>query len=124
MAFPDDVLVEGERVVVHTRPHWRVLVGPVLAFLLVVGAAGAVPQHQQKGRVVLQVAGLVLEQGVHSAAHGLGRGQLGGEVAHHQVDESLLAVELPIGRPGLDHAVGVEQQHVAGLQLLGPHDGR
>ncbi len=42
MAFPDDVLVEGERVVVHIRPHWRVLVGPVLAFLLVVGAAGYV----------------------------------------------------------------------------------
>jgi uncharacterized membrane protein YdbT with pleckstrin-like domain len=42
VAFPDDVLVEGERVVVHRNPHWRVLVGPVLAFLLVVGAAGYV----------------------------------------------------------------------------------
>ena len=42
VAFPDDVLVEGERVVVHRHPHWRVLVGPVLAFLLVVGAAGYV----------------------------------------------------------------------------------
>ena len=42
MAFPDDVLVEGERVVAHRHPHWRVLVGPVLAFLLVVGAAGYV----------------------------------------------------------------------------------
>jgi hypothetical protein len=40
VAFPDDVLVEGERVVVHRNPHWRVLVGPVLAFLAVVGAAG------------------------------------------------------------------------------------
>ena len=42
MAFPDDVLAEGERVVVHRNPHWRVLVGPVLAFLVVVGAAGYV----------------------------------------------------------------------------------
>jgi hypothetical protein len=42
MAFPDDVLVEGERVVVHRNPHWRVLVGPVLAFLGVVGAGGYV----------------------------------------------------------------------------------
>lgn len=40
MAFPDDVLAEGERVVVHRNPHWRVLVGPVLAFLLVIGGAG------------------------------------------------------------------------------------
>ena len=42
MVFPDDVLVEGERVLVHRHPHWRVLVGPALAFLLVVGAAGYV----------------------------------------------------------------------------------
>ena len=42
MAFPDDVLVAGEQVVVHRNPHWRVLVGPVLAFLVVVGAAGYV----------------------------------------------------------------------------------
>jgi hypothetical protein len=42
VAFPDDVLVEGERVVLHRNPHWRVLVGPVLAFLVVVGMAGYV----------------------------------------------------------------------------------
>ena len=42
MVFPDDVLVEGERVVAHRHPHWRVLLAPVLAFLLVVGAAGYV----------------------------------------------------------------------------------
>ena len=42
VVFPDDVLVEGERVLVHRHPHWRVLVGPALAFLLVVGAAGYV----------------------------------------------------------------------------------
>lgn len=42
VVFPDDVLVEGERVVAHRHPHWRVLLGPALAFLLVVGAAGYV----------------------------------------------------------------------------------
>ena len=40
MPYPDDVLVGGERVVLHRHPHWRVLIGPVLAFLLVVGTAG------------------------------------------------------------------------------------
>ncbi len=40
MAFPDELLVVGERVVLHRHPHWRLLVGPVVAFLLVVGAAG------------------------------------------------------------------------------------
>ncbi|MEU7818088.1 PH domain-containing protein [Pseudonocardia sp. NPDC049154] len=38
MAYPDELLVEGERVVLHTRPHWKMLVLPVLVFLVVVGA--------------------------------------------------------------------------------------
>jgi len=40
VAYPDELLVEGERVVAHRHPHGRLVVGPVLAFLLVVGAAG------------------------------------------------------------------------------------
>jgi len=39
VAYPDDLLVEGERVVVHTRPHWKMLAGPVLALLCVLGVA-------------------------------------------------------------------------------------
>jgi len=38
--YPDGLLVDGERVVLHRRPHWRCAVVPVLVFLLVVGAAG------------------------------------------------------------------------------------
>ncbi len=37
MAYPDGLLVEGEQVVVHRHPHWRMLVVPVLVLLLVVG---------------------------------------------------------------------------------------
>lgn len=40
MAYPDELLVEGERVVLHRHPHWRLLVGPVLAFLVTSGVAG------------------------------------------------------------------------------------
>jgi uncharacterized membrane protein YdbT with pleckstrin-like domain len=40
VAYPDEVLVEGERVVLHRNPHWRVLLGPVAAFLVTAGAAG------------------------------------------------------------------------------------
>jgi uncharacterized membrane protein YdbT with pleckstrin-like domain len=39
VAYPDDLLVEGEQVVVHEHPHWKMLVGPVLVLLLVVGVA-------------------------------------------------------------------------------------
>ena len=40
MPYPDELLVDGERVVLHRHPHWRLLVVPVLVFLLVVGVAG------------------------------------------------------------------------------------
>lgn len=36
MAYPDDLLVEGERVVLHEHPHGKMLVSPVLVLLLVV----------------------------------------------------------------------------------------
>ncbi len=37
MAYPDDLLVEGEQVVMHRHPHWKLLVVPVLVLLVVVG---------------------------------------------------------------------------------------
>lgn len=37
MAYPDGLLAEGEAVVIHRHPHWKMLVLPVLAFFLVVG---------------------------------------------------------------------------------------
>ncbi|MFC5992797.1 PH domain-containing protein [Pseudonocardia hispaniensis] len=39
MAYPDDLLVDGERVVLHKHPHWKMLVLPVLVFLVTVGVA-------------------------------------------------------------------------------------
>jgi uncharacterized membrane protein YdbT with pleckstrin-like domain len=37
VAYPDELLVPGEQVVMHRHPHWKMLVLPVLALLLVVG---------------------------------------------------------------------------------------
>lgn len=39
MAYPDDLLVPGEDVVLHQHPHWKMLVVPVIVFLVTVGAA-------------------------------------------------------------------------------------
>ncbi|MEU7478891.1 PH domain-containing protein [Lentzea sp. NPDC042327] len=36
MAYPDDLLSSGEHVVIHRRPHWKVLVLPVFWLLVVV----------------------------------------------------------------------------------------
>lgn len=41
MAFPDSLMARGERVVIHKHPHWKVLVIPVLLFILVIAAAAA-----------------------------------------------------------------------------------
>ena len=37
MPYPEDLLLDDERVVVHKHPHWKMLVLPVLAFLIIVG---------------------------------------------------------------------------------------
>ena len=34
MGYPDSVLAEGEQVVLHRHPHWKRLIGPVLALLV------------------------------------------------------------------------------------------
>lgn len=36
MAYPDELLADDEHVVIHKHPHWKMLVVPVLAFLVLV----------------------------------------------------------------------------------------
>ena len=37
MAYPDELLVPGEEIVMHRHPHWKMLVVPVLVLMVVVG---------------------------------------------------------------------------------------
>ncbi len=39
MGYPDNVLAQDERVILHRHPHWKRLIGPVLALLVVTGLA-------------------------------------------------------------------------------------
>ena len=41
MAYPDNLLSRGERVVLHKHPHWKVLVLPTLLFILFIGGGFA-----------------------------------------------------------------------------------
>src|SRR6476620_6704905 len=41
MAYPDNLLVQGERVIVRKRPHWKVLILPAIFFILIIGAGVA-----------------------------------------------------------------------------------
>jgi membrane protein YdbS with pleckstrin-like domain len=38
--YPEDLLLGDERVVVHKHPHWKMLVLPVVFFLVIVAACG------------------------------------------------------------------------------------
>lgn len=40
MGYPENILAEGEHVVLHRHPHWKCLVLPTIVFLLVTAAAG------------------------------------------------------------------------------------
>ena len=37
MAYPDELLVAGEEIIMHRHPHWKMLVVPVFVLLVVVG---------------------------------------------------------------------------------------
>jgi len=39
MGYPDNVLATDEQVVLHRHPHWKRLIGPVLALLLITAVA-------------------------------------------------------------------------------------
>lgn len=39
MGYPDNVLAEDEKVVLHRHPHWKRLVGPILVLILASGLA-------------------------------------------------------------------------------------
>ncbi|MEJ2854602.1 MULTISPECIES: PH domain-containing protein [unclassified Saccharothrix] len=59
MAYPDDLLSPSEHVVLHKHPHWKTLVVPVLALVVVVAAAVALAVLTDWGQVAWLVVGVV-----------------------------------------------------------------
>jgi uncharacterized membrane protein YdbT with pleckstrin-like domain len=37
VAYPDELLVPGEEIIMHRHPHWKMMVVPVVVLLIVVG---------------------------------------------------------------------------------------
>lgn len=66
MAFPDELLVDGERLLVHQRPHPRMLVVPAVVFVLVCGSGGYLAALVSRaswagvGHAVIAVVGVAL----------------------------------------------------------------
>ena len=40
MGYPENILADGEHVVLHRHPHWKCLIVPTLIFLVVTALAG------------------------------------------------------------------------------------
>jgi uncharacterized membrane protein YdbT with pleckstrin-like domain len=65
MPFPDNILDEGEEIVLNLRPHWRRVVVPVVLIPIVVGLASylwfVLPDDQARGP--LRIAVIVVAAG-------------------------------------------------------------
>jgi hypothetical protein len=72
---------------------------------------------------VLQSSALVGENGGSEPAKRLGGGQAREFGPLREIDQSIFAEELAVRVAGLDDAVGVEQQPIAGLELFVPDGG-
>lgn len=66
MAYPDELLVPGEEIVMHKHPHWKTLILPVLVLLVVVAVVSylaaviGAQSWSPVARLVLGVIGLGL----------------------------------------------------------------
>ena len=68
MAYPDDLLSENEQVIVHSHPHAKMLIWPVIGFLVTVAlgiwlvllAGDAPPPWDNVARIAIGVVAVVL----------------------------------------------------------------
>lgn len=59
MAYPDDLLSEGERVVIHKHPHWKMLLLPYVVLIVTLGGGGYLAYLSQDTLWLLIVIGAV-----------------------------------------------------------------
>ena len=61
MSYPDNVLAKDEQVVLHSHPHWKRLVGPVLVFIIATGVAAFVTAVVQQRTGWDQTARMIVD---------------------------------------------------------------
>ena len=83
------------------------------------GGLWSVPLEQNDGGVIGESVALMVENSAHELAHDLLGFELIGGVLTGEVHEAVHAERLFPGQMGLDHAIGVEEDAVAGLERLG-----
>lgn len=63
MAYPESILAQGERVILHHHPHWKCLLMPILVFVLgtaLAGVAGGYLSTSDVGSSTKTVLGIIL----------------------------------------------------------------
>jgi len=60
VAFPEDILTEGEHVDMHLHPHWKALIRPFFVMLLAIAAVIAVAIWLDNAITTYAVAGLAV----------------------------------------------------------------
>ena len=78
----------------------------------------ATPLEHEQSRVIGQLVGVMREQLAYDPPHGFRGIETARELDPHQLCQPLDAEKLSIGGAGLHDTVGIEQDHVARLELL------
>ena len=55
MAFPEDVLSDDERVVMHLHPHWKALIWPGIVTIIAIGGTIAAALLNQVALIIVGV---------------------------------------------------------------------
>jgi uncharacterized membrane protein YdbT with pleckstrin-like domain len=61
VGYPDNVLAKDEHVVLHSHPHWKRLIGPVLVFIVATGVAAFVTAVVQQRTGWDQTARMIVD---------------------------------------------------------------
>ena len=119
MSFPDEVLADEEEVVLHFRPHWRVVLRPALLVLLAVvvtAVAWVMLPTNSGGRIGFAVVALImLYQGTRYGAAPL----VSWRCTHHVLtDERVLLQDGVIARERRDLPLNRINDHALTQSLL------
>ncbi len=126
MAYPDNLLVQGERVIVNKRPHWKVLILPTILFIVIIAAGVALATWISKSNWDKPAVGVLRHHrgGARCVDH-LGAGAVrpvaNRTLRHHQPPRVLPhRVAVP---PRAPDPARPDREHGNRGHLLGPADG-
>ena len=126
MAYPDNLLVQGERVIVNKRPHWKVLILPTVFFILIIGAGAALAAWLNSGDWEYKSTATVGDRGGRGDRPDRAGAGAVHPLAHRAFRDHQPPRLLPVGSavpPGAPDPARPDREHGNRGHLLGPADG-